>query len=79
MTNVLPPSPDSSKADASRGAEPLLSDLLIMADGTVLAHNLTVPLARILHELNPEDLSMRQRAQARNTAKIPAVNYELPN
>jgi hypothetical protein len=37
-------------------------DILILADGRILAHNLTPALAAILGKLNPGDEPMRQRA-----------------
>lgn len=38
-------------------------EILILADGRVLAHNLTPALAAVLRKLNPGDASMRQRAR----------------
>ena len=40
------------------------AELLILADGRILAHNITPALARILSELDPADEAMRQRARA---------------
>jgi hypothetical protein len=40
----------------------LLSEVLIMPDGKIYAHNLTPEMAKVLSELNPEDESIRQRA-----------------
>lgn len=37
-------------------------ELLILADGTVLAHNLTEKLAEILSRVAPYDASLRHRA-----------------
>jgi hypothetical protein len=39
----------------------LMSEVLLMPDGTVLAHNLTPAMAAVLHELNPADETIRQR------------------
>lgn len=39
----------------------LLSELLIMPDGKIYAHNLTPEMARVLSELNPADESIKQR------------------
>ena len=51
------------KQGAARGARvPLATDLLILSDGTVLAHNLTPVMAAILHKLNPKDRAIRRRA-----------------
>ena len=38
------------------------SELLILPDGRVLAHQLTPALATVLRELNPEDDTMKHRA-----------------
>jgi hypothetical protein len=38
------------------------SDLLILSEGTILAHNLTPAMAGILGVLNPQDEAMQQRA-----------------
>ena len=38
-----------------------MSEVLLMPDGTVLAHNLTRAMAAVLHELNPADETIRQR------------------
>jgi len=39
-------------------------EILILADGRVLAHNLTSEMAAILRQLNPRDEPMQQRARA---------------
>ncbi len=49
--------------DASRDG--LLCDLLILSDGTVLAHNLTPVMAAALQILNPGDETLRQRSMGR--------------
>jgi hypothetical protein len=41
-----------------------MTELLIQADGTVFAHNLTPAMAELLSVLNPSDESMKQRACA---------------
>lgn len=41
------------------------SDLLILADGRILAHNLTPVMARVLAELMPDDPDMRLRVAAK--------------
>jgi len=38
------------------------SELLIMADGRILTHNLTPELAGLLSKLNPDDPQMKIRA-----------------
>ena len=40
------------------------TELLIQADGTIFAHNLTPAMAELLSALNPSDESMKQRACA---------------
>lgn len=39
----------------------LFSELMIMPDGRVFAHNLTPAMAQLLGELNPHDPSLRKR------------------
>lgn len=41
------------------------SELLILADGRILAHNLTPAMARVLAELMPDDPDMRLRAETK--------------
>jgi hypothetical protein len=51
------------------------SELLILADGRVLARNLTPALARVLREVNPDDAGMSHRAaecQSSSQAPIPS-------
>ena len=46
----------------SEGEKPeLQSEVLIMPDGKIYAHNLTPEMARVLSELNPADKSIQQR------------------
>jgi len=52
---------------------PLATDLLILCDGTVLAHNLTPGMAEVLHQINPEDQTMRRRVL---TARKPAASSD---
>jgi hypothetical protein len=42
--------------------ETLVSELMIMPDGRIYAHNLTSVMAAVLGELNPADETIRQRA-----------------
>jgi hypothetical protein len=37
-------------------------EILILADGRILTHNLTPDTAAVLRQLNPDDKPMRQRA-----------------
>jgi hypothetical protein len=39
----------------------LLSEVMIMPDGKIYAHNLTPEMAKVLSELNPADESIKQR------------------
>ena len=41
-----------------------MTELLIQADGTIFAHNLTPAMAELLSVLNPSDEPMKQRARA---------------
>ena len=43
-------------------AEPVVCDLLILSDGTILAHNLTPVMAAVLQVLNPADETLKVRA-----------------
>lgn len=57
-----------------RKAETGLSEIMILADGKIFAHNITPEMARVLAELNPADAAMSRRALRKNTFK-----NELPN
>ncbi len=62
----------------------LMSEVLIMPDGKIYAHNLTAEMAAVLGELNPEDEAIRQRAityVAPETKKLLPANWneEKPN
>lgn len=60
---------------ANRGrCEAQETDLLILSDGTVLAHNLTPGMADVLQQINPRDESMGRRAGAarKRVAKVGA-------
>lgn len=39
-----------------------MSEVLIMPDGKIFAHNLTPAMAAVLSELNPSDEGIKQRA-----------------
>jgi hypothetical protein len=45
-----------------RTRRPADSDILILSDGRVMAHNLTQGMAAVLHKLNPGDKAIRARA-----------------
>jgi hypothetical protein len=49
-----------SKSSAGRELE-LTSEVLILPDGQVLAHNLTAAFADLLSELNPHEESVNRR------------------
>jgi len=62
------------RPEARRHDELLVSELLILANGRVLAHNLTPVLAQILDKLNLRDESsrycrLRRKAQGQQRAK----------
>jgi hypothetical protein len=56
-----PPPPDGTPA----------SELLILGDGSIFAHNLTPEIAKLLSDLNPHDDAMRLRAK---TAAAPLIS-----
>jgi hypothetical protein len=43
-------------------AEKSVGEILILADGKILAHNISPLMACVLAELNPADAAMSQRA-----------------
>jgi hypothetical protein len=45
-----------------RKTEANLSEVLILADGKIFAHNITLEMAQVLAELNPTDEAMSRRA-----------------
>ena len=61
--------PEIISADSLK-EEDLHCELLILSDGTVLAHNLTPVMAGVLQVLNPTDETLRQRA---SQSALPAV------
>lgn len=52
-----------------RKAETSLSEMLILPDGRILAHNITPEMAQVLAELNPTDEAMNRRALRKNPLK----------
>ncbi len=54
--NPVPPTPNAD--------EPLVTEFLILPDGTVLVQNLTPPMAAILLQLNPNEEAIRRRVTA---------------
>jgi hypothetical protein len=51
-----------------------VGEILILADGKILAHNISPVLADVLAQLNPADQAMQERATLKYT-----LNHELPN
>jgi hypothetical protein len=47
------------------------TEILIQADGKILAHNLTPALAELLSAINPSDEQMKRRSRA---AQPPSTN-----
>jgi hypothetical protein len=52
----------------------LVSEILILPDGKILAHNITPVMAQVLADLNPADPHMRRRSLRHNN-----LQNELPN
>jgi hypothetical protein len=63
-----------TKTRPKSSAENPVSEILILADGRILAHNITPVMANVLAELNPADIAMNRRARRKNILK-----HELPN
>ncbi len=57
----------------ARTAEDLFCDLLVLSDGTILAHNLTPAMAKALQALNPIDETMKQRASRSSKETSPTA------
>jgi len=64
--------PETISAEPA-GQEDLFCDLLILSDGTILAHNLTPVMAEALQVLNPVDETLRQRASRSPKTMLPAA------
>jgi hypothetical protein len=60
-----------------RPRPPLATDILVLSDGTLLAHNLTPVMASVLHQLNPQDESFKARA-GRNRRQPATTGAERP-
>ena len=54
-------------------AERLVSEILILPDGKILAHNITPVMAQVLADLNPADPDMSRRSLRHND-----LQHELP-
>lgn len=55
----------SSGRGKRRTGQAAATDILILSDGTVLAHNLTPGMAAVLRKINPKDALMQARASGR--------------
>jgi hypothetical protein len=62
------------KQRGKSAAEKPVSEMLILPDGRIFAHNITPEMARVLAKLNPADAAMRRRALRKDNLK-----HELPN
>ena len=51
----------------------LVAEFLILPDGRIFVQNLTQPMARLLHSLNPGDKTIASRVKKSETI------YEFPN
>jgi hypothetical protein len=60
----------TTKRCPGSSVESPVSEILILADGKIFAHNLTPEMARVLTELNPADKRMRRRAKIGNRVDI---------
>jgi hypothetical protein len=68
---------ESSVKDKPLKTDNSHSELLVLPDGNILAHNITPALASVLSELNPADEPMRQRAN-RVRVENAAFNRSTP-
>jgi hypothetical protein len=57
------------KRSGKSAAEKSVSEMLILSDGRIFAHNVTLEMARVLAELNPADEAMRRRALRKNKSQ----------
>jgi len=51
------------KKKRKNSTQNLSSEFLILPDGRIFVQNLTQPMARLLHSLNPKDKTIASRAQ----------------
>jgi len=56
----------------NRPETPPTAEVLILPDGTVLAHNLPPEVASLLRVLNPDDTMMAERARAAEPSPLPS-------
>jgi hypothetical protein len=64
MTPPTPP-PAGSPGSTTPAGPDLSTELLVLADGRILVHNLTPVFADLLNELNPAEEAIRLRASER--------------
>ena len=58
---------DSMKQNRREQVAEWSSEILILPDGLVLVHNLTPVMAGVLHELNPDDDTIKSRLKSDDT------------
>jgi len=66
MTETLTKSHDMKLGDSTLGAKAraaATSEILILPDGRILAHNLTPAFAALLSDLNPDDRQIARRSR----------------
>ena len=66
---------ESPQRPATGNSQALHSELLLLPDGRILVHNLTQPMALVLHELNPGDDSINPRAETK--LELPATPSQI--
>ncbi len=64
----------ANKREAARPHGALTTDLLILEDGTILAHNLTPALAKVLRKVSLCDLHLQLEKSAKRLAHRPSGN-----
>ncbi len=58
----------TAKARYQTSARDSVSEILVLSDGRIFAHNISPAMAVVLAELNPEDEAMRRRANLRKNS-----------
>ena len=57
--------------ERTQPVEKPVSEILILVDGRILAHNISPAMAGVLSELDPADGAMKQRANQKMNDEIP--------
>jgi len=57
-----------AKPSSNSSEPPLLSELLVLPDGRILAHNVTASLAALLRALVPDDGELALRVESKTSA-----------